>query len=281
MNRRTNIIAVTVFMVAVLAIFLIPARNRERVQNGFVNLISPLLRKGADVDRTVRSYKGGTKTLRELEAENGKFKTENDGLRAENKALRGVEEENLRLKKALAYQDTSPFKLVPARVVGRSPSNWWHTIEVDKGAADGIEPLLPVLTPDGLVGRVVRVADQSSTVLLITDETCRVAGSVDGARDPEKQGIVHVEVRGDRTASRFRPRMVMRYIIDRYAARPGQMIITSGAGEGFPPGVPVGRVVEWKPQVLEGQAVLEPAVDFATLADVFIVAGMKVNARAR
>jgi rod shape-determining protein MreC len=281
MKRRTNFIVVTVFLLVVIGIFLVPPRNREKVQNGFLNLISPLLQKGADVNNQARRVMGNSKTLRELEEENAKFKTENDGLRAENKALRGVEEENLRLKKALSYQDASPFMLVPARLLGRTPANWWHSVEVDKGAIDGVEVGLAVLTPDGLVGRVTRVTEHISTVQLITDELCKVAGSVDGAREDDKQGIVHVEVRGDRTASALRPRMVMRFVVDRYLSKPGQMIVTTGVGQVFPPGVPIGRVVEWHSQVLEGQAVLEPAVDLQMLSDVFIVTGMKANAQAR
>jgi rod shape-determining protein MreC len=281
MKRRANIITVSVFLLVVLTIFLLPTRNRERVQNGFLNWISPWLRKGADVNSKARSVLGNAKSLRELEEENSKLRTDNDGLRAENKALRGVEEENIRLKKALGYQDASPFTLVPARVVGRTPANWWHTIEVDKGVVDGIESGLPVLTPDGLVGRVIRSTDRISTVQLITDEGCQVAGSVEGAQDENKRGIVHVEVRGDRTATTLRPRMVMRFVIDRYETRLGQMISTTGVGQVFPPGVPIGRVVEWQSHVLQGQAVIEPAVDLQLLSDVFIITGTKVSARAR
>ena len=138
---------------------------------------------------------------------------------------------------------------------------------------------MAVLTPDGLVGKIVLVAEHTATVLLITDENCKVAASVEGSKSLDMQGIVHVEVRGERTASNLQPRMVLNFVSKSASLQPGQKIITSGAGQVYPPGVMIGRVLEFKPRELDGEALLEPTVELATLSDVFIVTGMKTTPR--
>ena len=272
MNRRANLIAIGVFLLALTFVFLLSSRNRQRLQSGFVGLISPFLKKGSELDSRRRAYQAGLKKLDELEAENKQLRVSNDELRATNLALRGVESENIRMKAALGYQKNSPFAVVPARVIGRSPSNWWSTIVIDKGTLDLIEAGLAVVTPDGLVGKVMTLSEHSATVLLISDENCKVAGSVEGSKE---QGIVRVEVRGQRTSNSIQPTMTLNFLSRFAPLRPGQKILTSGAGSVYPPGILIGQIVEFKSRELDGQAVIEPFVDIAGLSDVFVITGMK------
>ncbi len=272
MNRRANLIAIGVFLLALTFVFLLSSRNRQRLQSGFVGLISPFLKKGSELDSRRRAYQAGLKKLDELEAENKQLRVSNDELRATNLALRGVESENIRMKAALGYQKNSPFAVVPARVIGRSPSNWWSTIVIDKGTLDLIEAGLAVVTPDGLVGKVMTLSEHSATVLLISDENCKVAGSVEGSKE---QGIVRVEVRGQRTSNSIQPTMTLNFLSRFAPLRPGQKILTSGAGSVYPPGILIGQIVEFKSRELDGQAVIEPSVDIAGLSDVFVITGMK------
>jgi rod shape-determining protein MreC len=279
MRRRSNIIAVSVFLTATLLVFLISPRNRQRLQSGFLSVISPFLRKGSELDATWKNYDKGVKKLGELEAENLRLKTEAAQLRAENHALRGVEEENLRLQKALGYQTQSPFTLMPARVIGRPAANWWSALLVDKGAADGVSEGACVLTAEGLVGRVIQASARVSTVLLVTDENCKVAARVGDSKQATKQGILRVdlrgEMRGDRVLNTTQPQLILTFIGKYESLAKGQEIFTSGVDQVYPPGVLIGRVVDSKARELYKQAVIEPAVALAGLSDVFIVAGMK------
>ena len=66
--------------------------------------------------------------------------------------------------------------------------------------------------------------------------------------------------------------------VSKYASlQPGQKVFTSGAGNVYPAGVLIGHVLEFKSRELDGQAVIEPAVDLVALTDVFIKTGMKAN----
>lgn len=279
MKRRVNLIVVGVFLAAVIGVFLISERNRQRLQGGFLTVISPFLKKGSEWDSSFREYRGRVKKLRELEEENAQLRTKLDGLKSENATLRGFEKLYHESQKAVGFKEQAPFTLVPARVIGRPISNWWHTVDVDKGSADNVEVGMAVLTPDGLVGKTILVAEHSATVLLITDENCKVAATVTGSRDPGKQGIVHVEVRGERSASNLQPRMILNFVSKVAQLEPGQEIETSGAGQVYPPGIKIGRVLSFKPRELHGEALLEPSANLATLSDVFIVTGAKSDGR--
>jgi len=279
MRRRQNIIAVCVFLVAALLVFLISPKNRQWLQAGFVTIISPFLKKGSEWDANYKKYMGQSKKLGELETENTTLTTEVAKLKAENQALRGVESENLRLQKALGYQTQSPFNLISARVIAHNETNWWKSILVDKGDLEGVRTGLCVLTADGLVGKVIQARPHDSTILLITDENCKVAARVGDSRQPERQGIVRIEMRGftrgDRVASLAQPRMLMTMIGKFVPIAQGQEIYTSGVDQVYPAGVLIGRVVDSKALELEKQAVIDPAVNLADLLDVFIVGGMK------
>ncbi|MEO6787682.1 MAG: rod shape-determining protein MreC [Chthoniobacteraceae bacterium] len=276
MNRRANLIAIGVFLVALTGVFILSPRNRQRLQSAFLGIVSPFLRKGSEYDSRWKNYKAGLKKLEELEAENQRLKVDNDQFRATNQALRGVESENIRLKSALGYQGGSPFTLIPAHVIGRSPSNWWSTVVIDKGSEDNITEGLAVVTPDGLVGKVVNLSEHSATVLLVSDENCKVAGSVEGTKE---QGIVRVEVRGQRTSNSIQPTMTLNFLSRFAPLRAGQKVFTSGAGSVYPPGILIGQITEFKSRELDGQAVIEPSVDIAALSDVFIITSMKGNAK--
>jgi rod shape-determining protein MreC len=276
MNRRANLIFVGIFLVGLTGVFVLSPRNRQRLQSAFLGIVSPFLKKGSEYDSRWKNYKAGLKKLDELETENQRLKVDNDQLRATNQALRGVESENIRLKAAIGYEGGSPFTLIPARVIGRSPSNWWSTVVIDKGLEENVTEGLAVVTPDGLVGKVVNLSEHSATVLLVSDENCKVAGSVEGTKE---QGIVRVEVRGQRTSSSIQPMMTLNFLSRFAPLRTGQRVLTSGAGSVYPPGILIGHITEFKSRELDGQAVIEPSVDIAALSDVFIITSMKANAK--
>ena len=277
MNRRANLIAIGVFLAALIGIFILSPHNRQRMQSAFLGIMSPFLKKGSEVDSRWKGYRVGLKKLDDLEAENQRLKVDNDALRATNQALRGTESENIRLKSALGYRDSSPFTLIPARVIGRSPSNWWSTVVIDKGSLDLVLEDMAVVTPDGLVGKVVNLSEHSAIVLLISDENCKVAGSVEGSKE---EGIVRVEVRGQRTSNSSQPTMTLNFLSRFKPLRAGQKLLTSGAGRVYPPGILIGQIVEFKSRELDGQAIIEPSVDIAALSDVFVITGMKGTTKA-
>lgn len=267
--KRWSIVAVLLFvMLTVGVLTLLSPRTVQTLQGSALGLLSPFLRSGSSLQTKITAFTEGLKSLQKLEAENASLKVENDTLKATNQLLRDLEDENARLRGSLGYRERSAFKLVPAQVVARDSSTWWQTVKIDRGFADGIEPEMPVLTDAGLVGKTTTVTKHLSVVLLISDETCRVAAAVQGTRH---QGIVA----GERIQSMEAPTLGMTFLSKDANLQPDQRVFSSGVGGVFPSGVLLGTVKEFVARDLDGKATLIPAVDLYRLSDVFVVIGSK------
>jgi rod shape-determining protein MreC len=174
---------------------------------------------------------------------------ENDDLRSELQQLRtqlaqaqSAEGENKQLHELLSLdrQGTlAGYTPVTARVIARSPTVWYSTVTIDKGSSAGVKMNDPVVTGDGLAGRITDVTRGTAVVTLITDDRSAVSARVlpDG---PE--GVAEPEV-GD-------PSDLLLDFIDRsQPIHRGQILVTAGWSNGaissaFPPGIPIGKVSE-------------------------------------
>lgn len=265
---RTGIVALVIFAAALLALLSIGPQATRTIQASFFQAISPFLKTGSGLERQITSVRSGLKSLEALEKDNAALQVENRSLKATNEALRDVEHEVNRLRHALAYRERSLFRLVPAEIVSRDSSTWWRTVTINRGQEDGLAPEMPVLTDEGLVGRTTTVSANIAVVLLISDENCRVAASVEGTRE---QGIVT----GERVAGSLAPMLDLAYLSKQAELKPGQKVYTSGVGGVFPSGLFVGTVKKFEVRALDAQAKIAPAVDLARLEDVFVVIGRK------
>jgi rod shape-determining protein MreC len=174
---------------------------------------------------------------------------ENDQLRAEVRELavkkaryESAVGENDQLRKLVGLDRSgplSPYKPVTARIIGRSPTVWYSTVTVDVGSGDGVRVSDPVITGDGVVGRVTATTGGSSEVTLITDHTSAVSAKVlpDG---PE--GIVEPEA-GDPST------LLLDFINSDKRIHHGQLVVTAGWSSGsissaYPYGLRIGRVTQ-------------------------------------
>ena len=174
---------------------------------------------------------------------------ENDDLRSELQQLRtelaqaqSAEGENKQLRTLLSLErqgTLAGYTPVTARVIGRSPTVWYSTVTIDKGSSAGVKMNDPVVTGDGLAGRITDVTRGTAVVGLITDDRSAVSARVlpDG---PE--GVAEPEVGN--------PSELLLDFIDRsQPIHRGQILVTAGWSNGaissaFPPGIPIGKVSE-------------------------------------
>jgi rod shape-determining protein MreC len=265
---RTSIIALLIFG-AILGYFLsFGTETTRNFQESIYQWLAPLFSTGSGLKKQITTVSTQLKSLEELERENSTLQVENRQLKATNQALRDVEHEVNRLRHALNYRERSIFKLVPAEIVTRDSSTWWHTVTINRGKEDRIESDMPVVTDEGLVGKTTTVSNTISLVLLVTDENCKVAASVEGTRE---QGIVA----GERVTGGLAPLLDLNFLTKQANLQPGQKVYTSGVGGVFPSGLLIGTVRSFRVRELDGQAKLAPAVDMSHLEDVFVVTGRK------
>src|SRR5437763_1753780 len=266
--NRSSLIALLIFG-ALLGYFLSFGPDTTRkLQAGIYQLFAPFLNSGSGLQKQITSVSGKLKSLDELEKENGSLRVDNRQLRATNQALRDVEHEVNRLRHALNYRERSVFKLVPTEVIARDSSSWWRTLTINRGKRDAIETDMPVVTDVGLVGKTTTVSETISVVLLISDENCRIAASVEGSRE---QGIVF----GERATGALTTLLDLNFLSKQADLKPGQKVYTSGVGGVFPSGLLIGGVKNFRVRELDGQAQLAPAVDLSHLEDLFVVTGRK------
>lgn len=267
--KRLNIVLVVVVILVAVLLSAMATGTMQRLQAGFLGLVSPFLKLGSGVQQQFGAM-GKVKTLDQLEKENAELNSSNKRLQAENQILRDMEAEVNRLRDSLGYVKNSEFKLVAARVISRDASTWWNTIKINRGFEDGLKSDQPVLTDQGLVGKTTTVGKNEAIVLLVTDETCRVAAKVEGSRE---QGIIS----GLRAQSNSDPGQLQLNFLSKNAdLQPGQKIYTAGVSGGvFPSGILIGEVQGFSRRPLDGQAIVNPVVDLPSLEDVFVVVGAK------
>lgn len=199
--------------------------------------------------------------LMDLEKENEELQQKAARLFLENSLLKEAERENERLRELLGFQDRSQFQLVPAEVIGWNPDRNVNSILINIGHVGGIRRNMPVITPDGLVGKVCRVMPYVSVVQLLLDPNCRVSSVVQRSR---VFGIVEWE-KGTLCLLRNIPVMS--------DVREGDTIVTSGMGGIFPKGLRVGSVqsVTEEKWGLFKKVTVNPEVDFTHLEEVFVL----------
>ena len=244
-------------------------RRTQRVQAGFLGVISPFLKQGSSLQKYYTAKKDGLKRLDELEKEVEKLRTQNRELSATNQALRGVEAERNSLQRALGYREEAAFQLMPARIIARDPSTWFQKVTIDRGSEELIEPDQAVLTEAGLVGKTTSaISPHSAQIILITDENCRVSARIEGTRE---QGIVQ----GERTQKGVTPGVGLGFLNKQANLQKGRKVYTSGIGKVYPEGIFLGTIEDFKVRELDSFATIKPAVDLTTLEEVFVVLGEK------
>src|SRR5207248_4844511 len=265
---RTSIVALVAFIAALGYLLSLGAGGTRKLQANVYQFLAPFLSSGSGIQKQITSVRSNLKSLDNLQAENNALQVENRSLRATNQALRDVEHEVNRLRHALNYRERSVFKLIAAEVIARDSSTWWRTVTINRGRRDGVDADTPVVTDEGLVGKTTTVSDTISVVLLVSDENCKVAASVEGTRE---QGIVS----GERVTSGLNPVLDLNFLSKQADLKPGPKVYTSGVGGVFPSGLLIGVVKSFRVRELDGQAQVTPAVDLSHLGDVFVVTGRK------
>jgi rod shape-determining protein MreC len=175
--------------------------------------------------------------------------------------LRETQEENLRLRKLLHFQEKFHMETVVARVTAKDVSTEFRAIRLNRGESSGIKKDMAVVTNEGVVGRILRTTQNTADVVTILDllsavdvidERSRAHGIVEGMTDEVCQ---------------------LRYTVRTDDIEPEDVLISSGLGGIFPKGIPVGVVsnVNRKPFGITQDVEVRPSVDFSKLEEVLII----------
>ena len=263
--KKLNVIALLLFLAAVVAVlFFVDSATTRGFQTRVMNILSPFIRAGAVTETEVKRVVESPLDPAALRRENERLQQKVAQLSIIAEKYNAVLDENNKFRALLNYRQQTPLKLTAARVLRRSASNWWTTLIIDKGSLDGIGTDCPVITDAGLVGKTGKVALNTSEVMLLTDEECRVSARVQGT---QIKGILS----GERGDLEVRSDLRLRFI-DRLAKiEPGTKIYSTGDGGVFPAELYLGKIKGIEMRDVAAEGIVEPPMDFSLIEDVFIV----------
>jgi rod shape-determining protein MreC len=227
-----------------------------------VEMVTPLGRTAAWIGDAVGGSWNGYIALRHLRAENEQLQNEIDQLKLRDAELQGRAAEADRLGGLLGFRDAhTEVPMLAARVIGASPDAGSHVVFLSRGSRDGIRRDMGVITPEGVVGKIIAVFPDTSQVLVLNDKESGVGALLANTRTQSP-----VRGTGD-------PALSMEYISNDVKVDPGETVLTSGQDRIFPKDLPVGTVMAAVPDKHSPfqQVTIKPAAHLDQLEEVLVL----------
>lgn len=251
--RRQDVAVLAAFLVACAALLALPAGLKQGLGDGVVRIFfAPLELPLLQCKSLIVSWSENLDLRRELAA-----------VRLENMALTEARRENDRLRSLLDLRGRSSWTVVAAQVTGREPALLTPDLRIDRGDADGIRPGMIAFSTEGVVGKITGVQPDAATVQTIFDPQSRISA---------------IDLRS-RVLGVFRTVKGSHAILDRVPVRSdvreGDTLVTSGYGQLFPFGLPVGVIdqVTASSRSLTCLIRVRPALDANRTSHVFVITG--------
>ena len=190
-----------------------------------------------------------------------RLERENAALKQEMRRAEEVVAENARFRELLGLKESAPYASVAANVIGKEFHALRPYLIINKGRAQGVRRLDPVVTAGGLAGKVLEVGQFSSKAMLIQDPDLAVPAM---NRRTREQGLVSGTLDG---------RCKLRFLDLDSGTREGDLIVTSGLNMTYPEGILIGvvRFVGTEPSGLGMFAYVDPAIRPGALEEVLVV----------
>jgi rod shape-determining protein MreC len=231
-HRPLSLLAGLIVVQVLLLAFQIKREHDVRlVRYWAVQMLTPAERAGTWSFSKVSGVWSGYIGLRDSQSENQRLKTEVEQLRMRNRELESRAAEAQRLTVLMNFREGHPeAPMIAAQVIGASADPTSHILFINRGERDHLRRNLAVITPDGVVGKIVEIFPSSAQVLLINDKESGVGALFAGTR-------THGVVKGSADSNPH-----MEYVQNDEQVQPGQAIVTSGEDRIFPKDLPIGTV---------------------------------------
>ena len=260
-NLKQTVALLLLFFPATL-FYALQNRDFEQVPVGFLRPPAHFIQEGYDqvtyvISSTVSTYLN----LIDIKKENTQLKAQIAHLATQTQLVEEYRSENSRLKTLLNFKKELERKNLAARVISKDVLLDHKSILINKGAKDGIKKLQAVVSPEGVVGYIIAVEENSSRILLLTDRSANIDATIQRTR---ARGIV---------SGISRSKCRLKYIMRKEDVAEGDIIVTSGRQGYFPKGFIVGSVldVEESPAGASYHAKVKPAAPIDKLEEVFVI----------
>jgi len=263
--RRSLVLFLVILLVTVLLFPELQKRPFYVLSRPVVFVLSGLQAGLAWVGGGIGNTWTGYINLVSARRENERLKQDLARSQNENIQLQETARAAARLQEFLELKKNAAYHLLAASVIGRDPTNWYRTLMINKGSREGIAVDMGVITPSGVVGRVIKTGPAVSQVLLMTDRNSTVAALTQRSRD---EGLVEGTEKG---LARIK------YLSLLADVKEGDLVLTSGLTGSFPKGLPIGTIgrVTKKELDLFKEAEVIPGMDFSTIEEVLVVTSVE------
>lgn len=237
LSRYRNLIVLAITVVCQLLLLAWQVRTNQDVRLirvWSVTAVTPLAGVVEAVRRNTIGFLEDYFILLDVREQNRKLREENSRLKIENIYYRDQLQTAERAQALKVFQTQSPSTTVAARVIGNGTASSAQVVFIDRGSTSGIEKGMAVVTPDGVVGKVIAVYPLAAQVLLVTDPTFAVG--VESQKD-HVHGTLHCN-----GAS-----CTVEFVQNEESVQKGEWFFTSGEDRIFPKGFPVGTASSVKP----------------------------------
>ncbi len=231
------------------------------IRSWVVGLVTPPERLLRATGHGIRGMWMNYVDLIHVRQQNKDLKTQLDNLRLEEESLAEDARQGQRLQALLGFQEKYIYKTVAAQVIGSSGTEQSKVLLIDKGSRDGLKPDMPVITPDGIVGKTRDVFGHTSQVLEISDPTSGAGVILEKTRI---RGVLQGDTWGH-------PEIVN--ISPDERIQKGDTVVTSGGDAIYPRGLAVGTVQKVNPDP-DGTLVnvqIKPSANLARLEEVLVI----------
>jgi rod shape-determining protein MreC len=242
------------------------------LQRGVFSLLSPVQRGLAFAVGGVQEVWYGYGFHRETYTENRRLREHVRSLEGQLRERSRLAHDAERLRELLGLREILPMETLVAEVVSRDGVPWFRSVTIDKGTRHGVDLNAPVMSPTGVVGRVIAVGPHAARVQVLLDRDSGVGVLIERTR---VSGVVSGQVVQPETGGAD---LVMQYVSERADVEAGDVVVTSGFDRIYPKGLVVGRVSF----VGEGSGLLkevrvEPSARFDRLEEVLVVLPREVG----
>lgn len=217
------------------------------------------------VSSSVNNYFQSFATMRTAQSENDLLKQRVQELEVAVHNSESLALENERLKSLLELKERSPYKILPAQIIGRDPSAWFDTSIINRGSLDGVKLNMPVVTNGGLVGRVTAVSPLTAQIYLLTREKVSEGGVIGEVGKSNALGVV--------SGTGKKELLEMGYVPGSIEVAVGESVFTTGQEGIYPAGLKIGEVVEIRASsaAVPQQIFIRPSANLSALQEVAVL----------
>ncbi len=262
LGRYRNLSVLVIVIMAQLVLLAVQVKNNQDVRLirvWAVTAITPLARVLEGIRANTFGLAGEYWQLIEIRSQNQTLKADVDRFKLENQYLKEELATAKRVEAMASFVQRNPNKTIGARIIGAGAGMNSKVVFIDRGSTSGVLKGMPVITPDGIVGKVTASYPTGSQVMLITDPTFGCGVVSDKSR-------VHGTARGQGNNQ-----LLVDYIQNEQAVQVGEIFYTSGDDRIFPKGLPVGPVRVSREGKLFKEIYVAPAAFEKGLEEVLVV----------